>query len=47
MKNLAINYGDQEVEKKEEKNEFISKEIVKKAIYVYGMIISENSDISW
>ena len=46
MKNLAINYGDQEVEKKEEKNEFISKEIVKKAIYVYGMIISENSDIS-
>ena len=37
---LAINHGDQEVQKKERKNEFTSKEIVKKVIFVYGMIIS-------
>ena len=33
-------HGDQEERKKKEKNELISKEIVKKDIIVYGMIIS-------
>ena len=37
---LAINHGDQEVQKKREKNEFTSKGTVKKAMYVYGKIIS-------
>ena len=40
FENLTINYGHQEKAKKQRKNELISKEIVKKGIFVYGMIIS-------
>ena len=36
---LTIN-NDQEEQRKKRKKELISKEIVKKAMYVYGMIIS-------
>ena len=38
--NLINDNGDQENERKTRKKEFLSKEIVRKAIYVYGMIIS-------
>ena len=38
--NFLKNYGGQEDEMKRRKKEFISKEIVKKATYGYGMIIS-------
>ena len=40
FKNFPINYGDQDNKGEEGKNEFISKQIVKKVMYVYGMIIS-------
>ena len=38
--NLVIHYGDQKNKGEEGKNEFISKEIVKKAMFIYVMIIS-------
>uniref|UniRef100_A0A0D3DMU5 DDE Tnp4 domain-containing protein n=1 Tax=Brassica oleracea var. oleracea TaxID=109376 RepID=A0A0D3DMU5_BRAOL len=41
FENFSIQYGGQEDERKErKKNEFISKEIEKPVIYVFGMIIS-------
>ena len=42
FENLFIDPGNREDgrKKRKERNEFISKEIVKKIIYVYGMIIS-------
>ena len=39
FENFAI-HADQEERRKKKKNELISKEIVKKGIFVYGMIIS-------
>ena len=39
MENLSINYGDQDEERRRKKK-FILKEIVKKAMLGYGMIIS-------
>ena len=40
FENLVRAYGGQEEERPEMKNAFISKKIVKQAIYIYGMIIS-------
>ena len=40
FENLINDHGDQEDEMKTRKNEFLSNEIVKKAISGYGMIIS-------
>ena len=41
FENMTIAYGDaEEARKKKKKNELISKEIEKKVMYVYGMIIS-------
>ena len=39
FENFTIHYGDQEEEKNIWKNELISKEIVKKTMYVYRIII--------
>ena len=38
LENLTV--GNQEEARKQRKNELISKEIVKKGIFIYGMIIS-------
>ena len=40
FENFTLHGDQEERRKKREKNELISKEIVKKAIFVYGMIIS-------
>jgi len=39
FENISI-HVDQEEQKKREKNELISKDIVKKGTFIYGMIIS-------